>query len=44
MLAAGARHATGETATRLRLLAERPTPDDRDLIAAAVLARTLREG
>jgi hypothetical protein len=43
LLAAGARHANGEAAAQLRLLAERPAPTDRDLIAGAVLARTIRE-
>ena len=44
LLAAGARNASGEAVTQLRLLAERQTPTDRDLIAGAVLARTIREG
>jgi hypothetical protein len=43
LLAMGARHASGDAATQLRLLAERPAPTDRDLIAGAVLARTIRE-
>jgi hypothetical protein len=44
LLAAGARHASGEAVTQLRLLAERQTPTDRDLIASAALARSIREG
>jgi hypothetical protein len=32
----------GETAMQLRLLRERPTPTDRDVITGAALARTLR--
>jgi hypothetical protein len=43
LLATGARHASGEAVTQLQLLAERPAPTDRDLIASAVLARTIRE-
>ena len=43
LLAMGARQAGGEAATQLRLLAEQPAPTDRDLIAGAVLARTIRE-
>jgi hypothetical protein len=43
LLAAGARHAGGEAVTQLRLLAERQSPTDRDLIAGAVLARAIRE-
>jgi hypothetical protein len=43
LLAWGACHANGEAAAQLRLLAERPAPADRDLIAGAVLARTIRE-
>jgi hypothetical protein len=44
LLAHGARNAGGEAGTRLRLLAERAAPTDRDLIAGAVLARSIREG
>lgn len=44
LLAAGARHASGDAVTQLRALAERQTPSDRDLIASAVLARAIREG
>jgi hypothetical protein len=44
LFAAGARNATGEAARDLRLLAERQTPSERDLIAGAVLARTIRHG
>ena len=44
LLAHGARHVTGEAATQLRLLADLPSPSDRDLIAGARLARTIREG
>jgi hypothetical protein len=43
LLARGACNANGEAAAQLRLLADRPAPADRDLIASAVLARTIRE-
>jgi hypothetical protein len=44
MLAAGARNASGDPARELRLLAERQAPVERDLIAGAALARTIRAG
>jgi hypothetical protein len=44
LLAAGAHGANGDAARELRLLAERQTPNDRDLIAGAALARSIREG
>jgi hypothetical protein len=44
MLAAGARNASGDAARELRLLAERQAPAERDLIAGAALARTIRAG
>ncbi len=44
LLAAGAANASGEAVDRLRALAARPRPTDRDLVAGAVLARTIREG
>jgi hypothetical protein len=44
LLAAGARNASGDAVTQLRLLAERQSPTDRDLITSAALARTIREG
>jgi hypothetical protein len=43
LLASGARHASGAAVMQLRALAEQPAPTDRDLIASAVLARTIRE-
>lgn len=42
-LAAGAHGANGDAARDLRLLAERQSPNDRDLIAGAALARSIRE-
>jgi hypothetical protein len=44
LLAAGAHAASGAAADELRRLAERQSPSDRDLIASAALARTIREG
>ena len=44
LLAAGAHAASSDAARELRLLAERQTPNDRDLIAGAALARSIREG
>jgi hypothetical protein len=44
LLAAGAHNAGGDAVTQLRLLAERQSPTDRDLITSAALARTIREG
>lgn len=44
LLAHGARNATSDAATQLRSFAEYTTPSDRDLIASARLARTIREG
>jgi hypothetical protein len=44
LFAAGARDAGGNAAQELRRLAERPAPSDRDLIAGAALARSIREG
>ena len=44
LLAAGAANASGAAAGQQRALAARPRPTDRDLVAGAVLARTIREG
>ncbi len=42
LLAAGVHDAGGEAVMQLRALAERQSPDDRDLVAGAVLARAIR--
>jgi hypothetical protein len=44
LFAAGVQNASGDAVTQLRMLAEQPSPTDRDLIISAGLARTIREG